>query len=186
VPLRGVNPAVLSSDAALLPVRSFADRNEGSFGAYRLLGDRYPVTQNEPNAMTIAYFLKDGPASAAPASQAGRGGGGGGRGGFGGVQCVADGGDGSRPYITIADGSGKAVCTLIPQSHAGVNQVLWSLNTYSPQPAADNAAPGRGGRGGRGGAQALPAVPGEYTFTLNAGGKSYAQKARLLSRAPRE
>jgi photosystem II stability/assembly factor-like uncharacterized protein len=184
VPLRGVNPALLSSDAALLPIRSFAERNEGSFGNYRLLGDRYPVTPNEPNAMTIAYFLKDGPAGNAAAPQAGRGGGA--RGGFGGAPCVADGGDGSRPYITIADAAGKTVCTLIPQSHGGVNQALWNLTTYAAQPALDSAPAGRAGRGGRGGAQAPPAVPGEYTFTLIAGGKSYAQKARLLSRAPRQ
>jgi len=184
VPLRGVDKTVLSSDAALLPIRSFAERNEGSFGNYRLLGDRYPTTPNEPNGMTIAYYLKSAPPDAASAAfpQGGRGGG---RGGFGGAPCVADGGDGRRPYITIADASGKVVCTLVPVSHAGVNQVVWSLNTYAPQPAQDPAAAGRGGRGGRGGAQAPPlAVPGDYAFTLNAGGKSYAQKARLVSRAP--
>jgi hypothetical protein len=113
--------------------------------------------------------------------QGGRGGGGG-RGGFGGAPCVADGGDGRRPYVTIADASGKVVCTLIPQSRSGVNQVQWSLNTYAPQPAQDTSAAGRGARGGRGGG-APPAAPGEYTFTLNAGGKSYTQKAHLLSRA---
>ncbi len=133
VPLRGINRELLSSEAALLPIRSFAERNEGSFGNYRLLGDRYPVTPNEPNAMTVAFYLKEappGPAAAAP--QGGRGG----RGGFGGPPCVADGGDGRRPYLTIADASGKTVCTLIPTSRAGVNQVLWSLNTYAPQSAS--------------------------------------------------
>ena len=187
VPLRGINSTVLSSDAALLPIRSFAERNEGSFGNYRLLGDRYPTTPNEPNAMTIAYYLKSAPPNAAPAAataQGGRGGGGG-RGGFGGAPCVADGGDGQRPYVTIADASGKVVCTLIPPARAGVNQVLWSLNTYAPQPAPDPAAAGRGGRGGRGAGQAPPpASAGEYTFTLNAGGKTYVQKAHLISRSP--
>ena len=183
VPLRGVTTETLSSDAALLPIRPFAERNEGSFGNYRLLGDRYPTTPNEPNAMTIAYYLKDALANSAPAPQGGRGGGG--RAGFGGVPCVADGGDGSRPFVTIANASGKVVCTLIPASRAGVNQVLWSLNTYATAPASDAAPAGRGGRGGRGGGG--PAAPaGEYTFTLNAGGKSYVQKARLLSRAPRQ
>jgi hypothetical protein len=185
VPLRGINHAVLSSDAALLPIRSFAERNEGSFGNYRLLGDRYPTTPNEPNAMTIAYYLKDMPPDSTPAAAAAPGGrGGGGRGGFGGAPCVADGGDGRRPYLTIADTSGKLVCTLIPPSRAGVNQVTWSLNTYAP-PAADSDTAGRGGRGGRGGgAQSPPALPGDYTFTLHAGDKTYMQKARLISRAP--
>ncbi len=160
VPLRGLNGATLSSEAALLPIRSFAERHEGSFGNYRLLGDRYPTTPNEPNAMTIAFYLKEAPPNtpAAAPPQGGRGG----RGGFGGAPCLADGGDGSRPYMTIADTSGKVVCTLIPASHAGVNQVFWYLNTYPRQPA----------------------LPGEYTFTLNAGGKTYLQKARLISRFP--
>ena len=112
--------------------------------------------------MTIAYYLKDAPPNppAAATPQGGRGGRGG-RGGFGGAPCLADGGDGSRPYVTIADASEKVVCTLVPASHAGINQVLWYLNTY-PREAA---------------------LPGEYTFTLNAGGKTYVQKARLISRS---
>ncbi len=175
VPLRGVGPALLSSDAALLPVRSFAERNEGSFGNYRLLGDRYPVTPNEPNGMVVAYFVKEaaGPVPQT-APQGGRG-----RGGFGGSQCVADGGGGSRPYLTVADASGKTVCTLVPPSHAGINQVVWNLSVYSPQPAQG------GGRGGRGIGGGPPAPAGDYTFTLHAGGKTYDQKARLVSRAPR-
>jgi photosystem II stability/assembly factor-like uncharacterized protein len=161
VPLRGIDKSTLTSDAALLPVRSFAERNEGAMGNYRLLGDRYPNTPNEPNGMTIAYYVKDGAASsAAPAAP--QGGGGRGRGGFGGPACAADGGDGRRPYLMIADASGKAVCTLIPPSRAGVNQVVWNLTTTG---------------GGR-------AQAGEYTFTLNAAGKTFVQKARLVSRAP--
>jgi photosystem II stability/assembly factor-like uncharacterized protein len=174
VPLRGVNSGLLSSDAALLPVRSFAERHEGSFGNYRLLGDRYPVTPNEANGMTIAFYLKDAPPGTAAVPQGGRGGG---RGGFGGVPCVADGGDGRRPYLTIADASGKTVCTLIPPSRAGVNQAVWALNTYAPESTA-------GGRGrGFGAPGQPPAAPGEYTFTLNVAGKTYVQKARLISRA---
>jgi photosystem II stability/assembly factor-like uncharacterized protein len=168
VPLRGLGGGVLSSEAVLLPIRSLAERNEGSFGNYRLLGDRYPFTPNEPNAITIAYYLKEGPAAEAAI------------GGRGGAPCVADGGDGSRPYVTIADSSGKVVCTLIPSSHAGINQVLWGLNVYTPSTAPSQAGFGRG----RGGFSAgLPAPPGDYTFTLNAAGKTYVEKARLISRA---
>jgi len=181
VPLRGLNNMVLSSSAALLPIRSFAERNEGSFGNYQLLGDRYPVTPNEPNAMSIAYYLKDvapndvPPAAAPQTGPNGRGG----RSGLGGPQCVADGGDGRRPYITIADDSGKTVCTLIPPSHSGMNQVLWSLNTYAHPPAQNATSASRNSAG----AEAPPAVPGDYTFELHVGGEVYMQKARLLSRA---
>jgi photosystem II stability/assembly factor-like uncharacterized protein len=179
VPLRGLNSATLASDAALLPIRSFAERNEGSFGNYRLLGDRYPATPNEPNAMTVAYYLKDAPPGpAAPAApQNGRGG----RDGSGRLSCLADGGDGSRPYITIADDSGKTVCTLIPASHAGINQAFWFLSTYMPQ--AGQAPPAAGRERGAP-VQGPPAAPGEYTFRLHTGGKTYVQKARLISRAP--
>lgn len=170
VPLRGLGGSVLSSDAALLPIRSFAERSEGSFGNYRLLGDRYPFTPNEPNTITIAYYLKEGPT--AEATNAGRGV----------APCVADGGDGSRPYVTIADSSGKVVCTLVPSNHAGINQVLWGLSTYAPSSAA-NQTGGRGGRGRGGFSSGPPAPPGDYTFTLNAAGKAYVQKARLISRA---
>jgi hypothetical protein len=181
VPLRGVSAEILSTGAALLPIREFAERNEGSLGNYRLLGDRYPVAPNEPNGMTIVYYLKDppGPAAAPEGDMAG----GRGRGGpgFGGIRCAADGGDGTRPFLTIADADGKTVCTLVPPSRQGINRVVWPLTEYAPQ--ADGGGGGRGGNG-RGGGLAAPAAPaGEYTFTLHAGGRSYTQKARLISRA---
>ncbi|HUA63946.1 MAG TPA: hypothetical protein VML19_34690 [Verrucomicrobiae bacterium] len=161
VPLRGMGGDFLKSDAALLPVRSFAQMHEGAWGNYRLLGDRHPSTPNEPNGMVIAYYLKLTPAAseAAAAPPGGRGFGRAGRGG--GAACVADAGDGSRPSLTIADAEGRSVCILVPPSHAGMNQVVWGLN---------------GANG--------PAQPGEYTFTLKAGGQTYTQKARLVSRAP--
>ena len=161
VPLRGMGGNFLSSEAALLPIRSFAQRQDGAWGNYRLLGDRYPATPNEPNGMVLAYYLKTAPVGAGNANAAPQGGrGGGGRGGFGGAQCVADAGDGSRPSLTIADAGGKAVCILMPPARAGMNEVVWPLNES----------------GG-------PAEPGEYTFVLKVGGQTYTQKARLVSRA---
>ena len=115
--------------------------------------------------MTIAYYLKEAPA---PFQEDRRGG----------LRCVADGGDGARPYLTIADQSGKVVCTLVPASHAGVNQAVWALDTYSAQSAQQTPRAGRGR-----GAHGTPAPAGDYTFTLHAGGKTYSQKARLISRA---
>src|SRR5262249_36348205 len=136
VPLRGVDERLLTSDAALLPVRSFAERNEGALGNYRLLGDRYPVTANEPNGMILVYYMKDAPAAPSAPTPAQ-----GGRGGFGFPACAANGGDGRRPFLTIADASGKVVCTLIPPTRPGMNQTVWNLNTYAA------AAPDAGGRG---------------------------------------
>ena len=47
----------------LLPVRSVAQRHEGAWGNYRLHGDRYPMTANEPNGTVIVYYLQSPPAS---------------------------------------------------------------------------------------------------------------------------
>ncbi len=61
VPLRGIGSQTLSSDAALLPVRSFAERHEGKrlSRSYRLLwATTSPTAPNEPNGMAIAYYLK--------------------------------------------------------------------------------------------------------------------------------
>jgi photosystem II stability/assembly factor-like uncharacterized protein len=65
VPLRAVTADLLSRDAALLPIRAFTPRrNEGAFGNFRLYGDRPLTTPNEPNAVIIAYYLKQaGPVS---------------------------------------------------------------------------------------------------------------------------
>ncbi|HTX39718.1 MAG TPA: hypothetical protein VME43_32095 [Bryobacteraceae bacterium] len=169
VPLRGMGGDFPATAAALLPIRSFAQRHEGAWGNYRLLGDRYPSTPNEPNGMVIAYYLKDAPANlqSAAASPNGREGGRGreaggrgrgGRGGFAFAQCVSTPADDARPYLTIADPGGQSVCTLALAARAGMNQVTWNLTTSS----------------GR-------AEPGEYTFALHTGGKTYTQKARLVS-----
>jgi hypothetical protein len=173
MPLRGIDGDVLRSEAALLPIRSFAERNEGAFGNYRLSGDRYPFTPNEPNAITIAYYLRDAPSVATPVDSAAWGS------RSGGPECVADGGDGRRPFLTIENASGKLVCTLIPPSHGGINRVLWSLDTYSDKLAEGTAGAGRGGF-----TLGPPAPAGDYTFTLHIAGKTFVQKARLISRAP--
>src|ERR1035437_7836027 len=91
VPLRGMGGHFLTSDAALLPVRSFAQRNDNAFGSFRLLGDRSPSTPNEPNGMTIAYYLKPAPPNTAAPAAAPQGGRGGGRGGSGGAPGVRGG-----------------------------------------------------------------------------------------------
>jgi hypothetical protein len=58
VPLRGMGGDFLSRDAVLLPIRAFAQRREGAWGNWRLYGDRVNTTPNEPNGITIAYYLK--------------------------------------------------------------------------------------------------------------------------------
>jgi hypothetical protein len=56
-PLREMGGDFLKQDAVLFPVQPFATRRGRAWGNFRLYGDRYPVTSNEPNAMTIDYYL---------------------------------------------------------------------------------------------------------------------------------
>ncbi|HEX4951388.1 MAG TPA: hypothetical protein VFZ34_32320 [Blastocatellia bacterium] len=56
-PLREMQKAV-QSDAYLFSIEPKARRREGALGNYRLYGDRLAVTQNEPNGLTFAYYLK--------------------------------------------------------------------------------------------------------------------------------
>ena len=64
VPLRGIEGDFTSTDAALLPIRPFAQRHGGAWGNYRLYGDSHPVTANEPNGISLAYYLKQAPQGA--------------------------------------------------------------------------------------------------------------------------
>jgi hypothetical protein len=58
-PLREMNESLLAGDAHFFTVRPRAWRREGALGNYRLYGDRLAVTQNEPNGLTFAYYLKE-------------------------------------------------------------------------------------------------------------------------------
>jgi hypothetical protein len=57
-PLREMQKA-LQADAYLFSIEPKARRREGALGNYRLYGDRLAVTQNEPNGLTFAYYLKN-------------------------------------------------------------------------------------------------------------------------------
>jgi hypothetical protein len=72
-PLREMGGDFLKQDAALFAVQPFATRRGRAWGNFRLYGDRYPVTPNEPNAMTIAYYLsKEMPVSITVADASGK------------------------------------------------------------------------------------------------------------------
>ena len=72
-PLREMGGDFLKQDAALFPVQPFATRRGRAWGNFHLYGDRYPTTPNEPNAMTIAYYLsKEMPASITIADASGK------------------------------------------------------------------------------------------------------------------
>jgi len=59
--LREINDTVLNEDVHFFKVQSRSRRNEGAVGNYRLLGDRNLMTPNEPNGLTLLYYLKEQP-----------------------------------------------------------------------------------------------------------------------------
>lgn len=65
-PLREMGGDFLTRDVVLFAVRPLALRHDGAWGNYRLYGDSYPSTPNEPNGISVVYYLKEA-APAAPA-----------------------------------------------------------------------------------------------------------------------
>jgi hypothetical protein len=51
--------SVLGQDAFLFEIKPQVQRVTGGIGNYRLLGDSHLSTPNEPNAVTVHYFLKE-------------------------------------------------------------------------------------------------------------------------------
>lgn len=58
-PLREMQDAWQSADAYFFAIESKARRREGALGNYPLYGDRLAVTPNEPNGLTMLYYLKE-------------------------------------------------------------------------------------------------------------------------------
>lgn len=77
--------------------------------------------------------------------------------------------------ITIADASGAVVNRIQDRGMAGVNRVVWDLSWANP--AGMPAGGGRGG--GRGGGARLPAMPGKYTATIAAAGRTMSKAFEL-------
>ncbi|MEK7832958.1 MAG: hypothetical protein AAB401_17855, partial [Acidobacteriota bacterium] len=72
--------------------------------------------------------------------------------------------------LTVTDAGGKAIRTLDGATKAGLNRVVLPLIDFGQQ----------FGGGGRG-PNVTPIAPGEYTVTLQANGKQFTQKARVLT-----
>jgi photosystem II stability/assembly factor-like uncharacterized protein len=62
--LREMGGDFLTKDAVLFAIRPFAQRRDGGWGNFRLYGDRYLTTPNDPNGMSIVYYLKQPAAGA--------------------------------------------------------------------------------------------------------------------------
>jgi photosystem II stability/assembly factor-like uncharacterized protein len=164
-PLQELTASVLAEDAHLFTILPTTQRIPWSFGANDyLFGQRHLQTPNDPDGMAIYYYLKNA---------------------------------GSGPVtIAISDTSGKEVARLSGPSAAGINRVVWSTRLGGGRGGAVLAGAGRGGRGaaaaavgetegapaGRGSTNPLDQwMPlGEYRVTLDVGGKTFVQSARIV------
>jgi len=72
--LRELSESVLNEDVHFFAIQPKARRNEGALGNYRLYGDRQVVTPNEPNGLTLVYYLKQQTAEKITITVAGPGG----------------------------------------------------------------------------------------------------------------
>ncbi len=74
-PIREMTEENLGKNAYLFAVKPKPIRRDGAQGNYRLLGDTFPCTPNEPNGLLIYYYLKADaaqPVSITIANQAGQ------------------------------------------------------------------------------------------------------------------
>ena len=58
-PLQELNQDILQKEAHLFSVEPAVQRVTRSWGAYQLYGDRHHSTPNEPDVMTLYYYLKN-------------------------------------------------------------------------------------------------------------------------------
>jgi hypothetical protein len=154
-PLQEISDSILSADAHLFQIEPTVQRVIRAFAANDyLFGQRNMQTPNEPNGMVIRYYLKNETSA--------------------------------RPTITIANAKGEQVAKLAGASSAGINAVVWSTRDRGDE-ARGGRGGGQGGEGGGGrgftapGADPLaPWAPlGEYTVTLDVGGRKLTQKASI-------
>jgi len=81
--------------------------------------------------------------------------------------------------VAVADARGTMVRTIKGTSRAGLNRVAWDLRMEPPVPGGAREAPAVGGFGGT--PQGPLVLPGVYTVTVNAAGRSLKGELRVES-----
>jgi hypothetical protein len=79
--------------------------------------------------------------------------------------------------VTVADAHGATVRTMAGTGRAGLNRASWDLRMEPPVPEAQREAPSAGGFGGP--PQGPLVLPGVYTVTLRAAGRSLTSELRV-------
>lgn len=165
-PLRELTPAVLASDAALLPVKRAPLFMRNSPLGDTHGGDFY-TAPNPAFGATFTYYLKDAIKTKKAIREAAE-------------QAAETKGEdvfypswdslrvegAERPpqlIFTITDAEGRVVRRLMEAPEAGVHRVTWDLRYPSLMPVMPGPAGGRGGRRGGGGPYV---VPGTYHVAM--------------------
>lgn len=100
------------------------------------------------------------------------------------------GAEGGEVSLSVHDGAGTRVASIVPTRRRGLNRLVWNLRRDDVVVVAPGAAPATTGRGGRGGAvggsrlQGTWVPAGEYTVRLTAGGMT-SEKRMTVRDDPR-
>src|SRR5262245_2603139 len=63
-PLREMSTTTLEKDLHVFDIEPKRRRGEGAWGNYQLYGDRYATTPNDPEGLTVVYYVKNAASSA--------------------------------------------------------------------------------------------------------------------------
>jgi photosystem II stability/assembly factor-like uncharacterized protein len=83
---------------------------------------------------------------------------------------------GGPATIRVTNAAGEVVYQTALEAGAGLRRAFWNLRVSAGGGRGGGRGAGRGGGGGRGGAEA---APGQYTVTLEAGGRTFTQPATV-------
>jgi hypothetical protein len=161
-PLEHLSAETLAQTGAVFPIRPTSRwAQRGDWPCY---GATYSAP-NPPRGAIIRYYLRD--------EVDARGGDNGAAGGF---------------ALTISDATGRKVRRLEAPGSAGINEVVWDWRQDRPY---EPAAGGRGGRGGGGGGGGggrgggVPdgpiVLPGIYTVSMEAGGRTHSSTVEVIA-----
>jgi hypothetical protein len=148
-PLQELSDAVLSQDAHLFTIKPTVQRIQWSFGANDYLFGQRHISTPNEPNGMVIRYY---------------------------LKAQGTG----NATIVIANASGQEVGRLQGPVAAGINSVLWSTRLQPAGPAGRGTGPAAGRGGGRGGANLDQlATLGEYTITLEVGGRTLTQKGRI-------
>jgi hypothetical protein len=177
-PIREMTEENLAKGVYLFAVKPKPIRRDSAPGGYRLLGDSFPSTPNEPNGLLIYYYLAQDatqPVAITIADQTGK------------VVRRLNGPQraGINRVSSEGGGRGDQNAAAMPAAVAGAGGQGAAATGRGAQAAA---ATGRGARGaavvpappGRGGQGASAMPPGAYVVTLQIGETTLTQKTRVL------